>query len=63
MFHTSALSTFKFLKKNTNLESWWESEKVKKALKDFSESYIRIDKYTDKKIFKILNNERSKLKK
>lgn len=63
VFHTSALSTFKFLKKNTNLENWWESEKVKKALKDFSESHVRIDKYTDKKIFKILNNEKSKLKK
>ena len=36
-----------------------ESEKVKKVLKDFSDSYIRIDKDIDNKIFKILN-EKSK---
>ena len=37
VFHTSALSAFEFLQKNTDLKNWWESEKVKKALKDFSE--------------------------
>ena len=61
VFHTSALSAFEFLQKNTDLKNWWESEKVKKVLKDFSDSYIRIDKDIDNKIFKILKNEKSKL--
>ena len=44
-----------------DLKNWWESEKVKKVLKDFSDSYVRIDKDVDNKIFKILKNEKSKL--
>jgi len=61
VFHTSALSTFEFLQKNTDLKNWWESEKVKKAIKDFSDNYVRIDKDVNDKIFKILKNEKLKL--
>ena len=47
VFHTSPLSALQFLKQNTNLQNWWESEKVKKALKEFSRNHISIDKSTD----------------
>ena len=63
VFHTSPLSALQFLKQNTNLQNWWESEKVKKALKEFSRNHISIDKSTDSKIFEILKNEKLKLSK